>query len=427
MDLNPLHARKTGACGDGFLKHFAGGARRVRGHGDGDVVVLLDHLQVGAVAARGEDHAAAGEDALDALAVEGLHARDAAGGVTLDAHDLHVLVDRVACGLDLGGERTDVGVVRGDRRLAVGLTRPLAARIEAADADVDPAARHVEPRHVGLGVKPLHGGRGVAGHRENELGVVLAVTAHDRLKRKELGRVEDVLLASGVMLGELLENRLLKLGGLGTAGDLRVRVLGDDVAHSLRHRQKLFGLGIHGGHVAFGAGGVAAEHGHLLKDDHGRAVVDGRRGGNHAGAARTDDDHVGARLEVGGGSLVGTRLRGREELVGRAGLPESFGNGLLDGFGAHRGAADGVDGGSLGGEHGGGQLVDGQVADARSFGVLHDFDLLNLVGGNGHADGDVGIAALGRGFIGAGRHGGGDAGGKACGDECGLDRSGKDG
>ena len=227
------------------------------------------------------------------------------------------------------------------------------------------------------------------------------------------------------MLGELLENRLLKLGGLGTAGNLRVRVLGDDVAHGLRHRQKLFGFGVHGGHVAFGAGGVAAEHGHLLKDDHGRAVVDGRRGGNYAGAARTDDDHVGARLEVGG-SLVCTRLRGREEL-GRAGLPESFGNGLLDGCGTHRGTADGVDGGGLGGEHGRGQLVDGQVADARSFGVLHDFDLLNLVGGNGHADGDVGIAALGRGFIGAGRHGGNDAGGKACGDECGLDRSGKDG
>ena len=36
--------------------------------------------------------------------------------------------------------------------------------------------------------------------------------------------------------------------------------------------------------------GVAAEHGHLLKDDPGRAVVDGRRGGNHAGAARTDDE-----------------------------------------------------------------------------------------------------------------------------------------
>ena len=80
-------------------------------------------------------------------------------------------------------------------------------------------------------------------------------------------------------LCELLENRLLKLG-FGFVY----------LAHGLRHRQKLFGFGVHGGHVAFGAGGVAAEHDHLLKDDHGRAVVDGRRGGNHAGAARTDDE-----------------------------------------------------------------------------------------------------------------------------------------
>ena len=29
MDLDPLHAREAGACGDGFLKHFAGGSRRV--------------------------------------------------------------------------------------------------------------------------------------------------------------------------------------------------------------------------------------------------------------------------------------------------------------------------------------------------------------------------------------------------------------
>ncbi len=48
---------------------------------------------------------------LDALAVDGLHARDAARGVALDAHHLHALVDRIARRLNLGGQWTDVGVV----------------------------------------------------------------------------------------------------------------------------------------------------------------------------------------------------------------------------------------------------------------------------------------------------------------------------
>jgi len=40
MDLDPLHARETGACGDGFLKHFARDRKGVERVFSGRSVVL---------------------------------------------------------------------------------------------------------------------------------------------------------------------------------------------------------------------------------------------------------------------------------------------------------------------------------------------------------------------------------------------------
>ena len=120
----------------------------------------------------------------------------------------------------------------------------------------------------------------------------MAVTALDRLQRKEFGRVEDVLFAGGIMRGKLLFHRFLKVGN-GLAARLHRGVLRHDVANGLRHVKKLLGIEVHGGHVAFGAGGVAAEHGHLLEDDHLGAAFDGGGGCHHAGSAAAHNDDVG--------------------------------------------------------------------------------------------------------------------------------------
>ena len=55
MDLNPLHAFERCAGLDGGFKHFARRAGLVRSSNNGDVVVLLHHLEIGAVASGGED------------------------------------------------------------------------------------------------------------------------------------------------------------------------------------------------------------------------------------------------------------------------------------------------------------------------------------------------------------------------------------
>ena len=129
-------------------------------------------------------------------------------------------------------------------------------------------------------------------HCQNKLRVAVAVTALDRLQRKEFGRVEDVLFAGGIMRGKLLFHRFLKVG-YGLAARLHRGVLRHDVTNGLRHVKKLLGIGVHGGHVAFGAGGVAAQHGHLLEHDHLGVALDGGGCCHHAGSAAAHNDDIG--------------------------------------------------------------------------------------------------------------------------------------
>ena len=188
-------------------------------------------------------------------------------------------------------ERRNVGVVGRDRGLPVRLTGPLAAGINAADTDVHPVARHVVPLHIGLLLKPLHRGRRVPGHRENEFRVVMAVTAFKRLKGEEFRRIEDVLLAGGVMRLQLIFHSLLKFSHFLRAG-LLIGVLLHDVADRRGHRKELLGFRIHRGHVAFRARRVPADHRHFFKDDHLRAALSRRNGGREPRAARTHDHNI---------------------------------------------------------------------------------------------------------------------------------------
>ena len=150
MDLNPLHAFERSAGLDGGFKHFARRARLVRSSNNGDVVVLLHHLEIGAVAAGGEDDIFAREDMRRTLHINGFHAGHSARRITFDLGHLHRGVDRAARGFHFFRERSDVGIVSRDRCFAVSLTRPLSAGVEAADAHINPVTRDVEPRHVRL-------------------------------------------------------------------------------------------------------------------------------------------------------------------------------------------------------------------------------------------------------------------------------------
>ena len=308
-------------------------------------------------------------------------------------------------------ERRNVGVVGRDRGLPVRLTGPLAAGINAADTDVHPVARHVVPLHIGLLLKPLHRGRRVPGHRENEFRVVMAVTAFKRLKGEEFRRIEDVLLAGGVMRLQLIFHSLLKFSHFLRAG-LLIGVLLHDVADRRGHRKELLGFRIHRGHVAFRARRVPADHRHFFKDDHLRAAIHRGRGCHHAGSAAANDDHVGRmhkRLRRGG--LLPDRLAVEHRAV-RARLHERFADPFPERLRCDRGTRDVIHLRGLTRDHRFRNALHGKRPDPRGFFLIGHADALNLRRAHLHFDRDIAVTALDRRRVGAGRHRGGAPRGK---------------
>ena len=404
VDLDPLHAFQRRARLHGFFNHFARGAGLIRRGRDRNVVVLLHHVEVRAVAARGEDDAlGGGEDVFFSCLVDGANARDAAVFFHKRRH-LHVREDGRARGLHLVGERPDVGVIGGDRRHAVLGARHHGARIKRPDPHVDEVARAVFPGHVGLRVKPLHGFGRVLRHREDELRIGLVVAADERLERKEFGRVEDVLLPGlevFLVLGLHLRLQVLDFA-LGHVG---LEVLLHDRVKGVVHGLQLFRFGIDRGHVAFASRGVAADHRHLFEDDHLGALADRSGGGDHAGPARAHDHDVGFRRKDGGVKcLLGGGL---EELVFGAGLLQGRGHGRAQGVRGNGGARNGVDARRLGFDDRLGKVFDGERADPRGFLVARHLNGRDAVLRDVDLDVHGAVAALGGGFIGAGGHGDG--------------------
>ena len=277
-------------------------------------------------------------------------------------------------------------------------------------------AGHVLPGHVGLLVEPKHRGRGVFRHRENELRVVLAVPAHDRLKGEEFGRVEEVLFARGIVCGQLFLHDLLQFGRFLRAGGT-IGVLRDDGAHGGRHVEELFGLGVDRGHIAFGTGRVAAQHRHLFENDHGSAPVDGGRGRDHARAAPAHDDHVGLGDKRFGGLRRGRLLR-KEALV-RTRLLERFFNAALQSVRRDGRPRHAVNARRLQFDHILGERVDRKRPDPGRFFVLRDTNVLDRVRIDRHFDRHLAVAGGNRRTVGARGHGGNGAARGCEGEGCG--------
>ena len=228
----------------------------------------------------------------------------------------------------------------------------------------------MHPSHVGLLVEPQHRFGRIFRHRENEFRIVFAVAAHDGLQREEFGRIEEILSAGGVVLGELLLDDLLQPGRL-LRTSRTIRVLRDDVAHRGRHVEKFRGIGVHRGHVPFGTRRIAAQHRHLFENDHGRAVVDGRGGRHHPGAASAHDDDVGLRHEGRGVDLLGLDLFMEFPGIG-PGLRERRLHALSQGVGRNRGARDRIDQHALVRDHFPGHSLGGERPDSRRFRMFDD-------------------------------------------------------
>ena len=350
LDVAHVDEFGTGLFGD--VEGFTRGTRSVGRH-EAFVdlrVVLLDHFLVRAEAARGENHAALGVERVFGTVHRGLDARDAAVLVKDEVRHLHVRDDGDAEFVGLGLELRDefrAGVAdRNQGALAAVSAEEEEVVVFKADAEVVAA--------------PESGVESLMRHHVDDLHVALAVTALERVLSVEFGRV--------VVDAELGLDPVLR-----------------------------------GVHFSAGDEGVAADGGHLFKQNDVRAGVLGFDGGRETGTARADHDDV---IRRGLGEILGDLLDGL--LVGLrerdAGLLGGVLHGVKEALGGERGARNHVEVGRVRGDDLILQVRVNAAGKNLVFLFLHDLDVGDLAAVKRDGNRHVAVLAHARAFR---RNGGG--------------------
>ena len=398
VDLDLVHVHGGGADSLSHLNAVTGAAGGV----GGDKAIqrglqLSYHLQVGAEAAGGQDHALGidgetGGGCLYTHSLAVLHDDLIHGGVKDDLHP-GILASLLQDGHDVG---THIGL----------LTGVILGPMDAVDAG---AAKGTHIVQVGTdALQPLHTGGGVLGQHGDQVQIIDALAAHHSVQDHQVDRVKVALGAGGFPVVILLLNGGHKV--------LQLRIGGSGGGEGLLQTGALLELivvligGIGSIHTAGRLGGVAAHQAQLLYQDHLLAGLGGGDGGGHAGAAGAH--HHNVSVLGAGGVGIGVGAAGDQGGgVHAGGLQRSL-HGLDDALAGVSGGGDGVHLGGLDLHDLGGDLLNGGSADARGLAVLGDLDLLDPGGGQGHADFDDAAKALTLAGVGTGLKAAGGGGGK---------------
>ena len=401
MDLDLVHIDGVRA---GLHGHGDALALRAGGVGGHEAVqrglIGGDHRQVRAEAAGSQDDGLGVHHDLVAALAHGMDADGGSafiqqdfigGGVGQDRDVFFGLAGGLQAGHDVSAHGEDLAVLVHRTMDALDGSAAEGSHVVQLDAD---------------GAQPLDGAFGLGSQGVDQGGVVQALAADDGVQLKQLhavkipfgrGLVGCVLL--GNRLGQGSHRLIVRVAFRSLELLFDARVLGEGV---------LVLVGSLGGvHAAGGLDGVAA-HGVLaFQHQDLEPLIRGGQGGGHAGPAGADDDDVRVVLSVFQGFLFGLF----HVVVGiDPGVFQGLTDRRQDGVGGDGGAGNGVhvDGVVLG--HQGGQLLDGDAADAGGF--------LRALGGDGgddavrqfNGDGDLAVQAhrgggAGDGFRHRGNHG----------------------
>ena len=339
MKLDLVHVDRRGAHRLGHHDTVAGGAGMVGSNGVGEAGIEAAHqIEVGTESAGGEDDGL-GVDRVVMGAVLGLdtdsrailHQDLGGGGIQ---HDLDALL--LGLFAELGDEvASDRASVLGRMQILMGGTAG-GGNLGQRRAD---------------GFQPFHG-----------FGAVLR-------QGGDQGAVVQLVAAVHGVLDELL------YAAVGDAGGF-------------------LELGIGTVHAAGGLQAVAADHGHLFKDEDLRPFLGGANGRRQTGAAGPDDHNVtveghGCFLRRGG-RFVGNFKGGGVNAGGCKGL----GDGGFNGRAGHGRTGNAVNGDAVGRDNRVRELFYGNRADARRFILLQNGDRIDRIRVGLDLHNDIAVNAL---------------------------------